>query len=149
MLLRRMDGLHTMNRLRDEMDRLLGDWAGDLAQGGPFGLLGGRGYPALNIWEDGDALVAEAELPGLKMEQIEVLVQGPELTIKGERRSDETRDLVYHRQERGAGAFSRVLRLPVEIQADKVEASLKDGVLTIKLPKAELARSRKIAVKTA
>lgn len=107
-----------------------------------------RSYPALNIWEEGDQLFAEAELPGMGMDDVELFVVGNELTIKGQRRPLADENASYHRRERGVGEFSRTVTLPVEIDSDKVEASLKNGVLTITLPKAEAARPRKISVRT-
>lgn len=104
-------------------------------------------FPALNVWEEGKHFVAEAELPGLSLEDIELNVVGNELHLKGRRQPPEEK-WTYHRRERGAGAFSRVLTLPVDIDADKVEATLKHGVLTITLPKAPEALARKIAIKT-
>lgn len=130
--------------LRREFDRLVEGALGFEPLNG-----GVRPFPALNIWEEGDALVAEAEVPGLSMEDLEVLVQGNELTIKGERREPADEKIVYHRQERGTGQFSRFLNLPVEVDAEKVDASLKNGVLTIRLPKSERAMARKITVRSA
>lgn len=106
-----------------------------------------RPFPALNVWEDGDRLMAEAELPGLRLEDIEVLVVGNELTIKGRRPTPAEIKGSVHRQERGVGEFARTITLPVEIDAEKVEATLKNGVLTVLLPKAEPAKARKIAVR--
>jgi HSP20 family protein len=104
-------------------------------------------FRVLNVWEDGETLVAEAEVPGLTMKDIDVTVVGDELTIKGQRTAHEGAKPVYHRQERGTGAFSRSITLPYEINTDAVEATLRDGILTIRLPKSESARARKIAVK--
>lgn len=106
-----------------------------------------RSFPALNVWEDGDRLMAEAELPGLRLEDIDVLVVGNELTIKGRRPTPSEIKGSIHRQERGVGEFTRAITLPVEIDAEKVEATLKHGVLTVLLPKAEPAKARKIAVR--
>ncbi len=106
--------------------------------------------PGINVWEAGDNFYAEAEVPGLGMDDLEVFVVGNELTIKGRwnaERDDDQR--VFHRRERQRGAFTRVLTLPVDLDAEKVNAVLKDGVLTVTLPKAETARTRKIAVKSA
>ncbi|MCH8807650.1 MAG: Hsp20/alpha crystallin family protein [Planctomycetes bacterium] len=109
-----------------------------------------RAAPGINVWEAGDNFYAEAEVPGLGMDDLEVFVVGNELTIKGRwnaERDDDQR--VFHRRERQRGAFTRVLTLPVDLDAEKVNAVLKDGVLTVTLPKAETARTRKIAVKSA
>ena len=109
-----------------------------------------RGAPGVNVWEAGDNFYAEAEVPGLGMDDLEVFVVGNELTIKGRwnaERDDDKR--VFLRRERERGAFTRMLTLPVDIDAEKVGAVLSDGVLTVTLPRAEAARTRKIAVKTA
>ncbi len=71
-----------------------------------------------------------------------------ELTIKGERAPDERQEASFHRRERGHGKFERVLTLPVDIDEGKVEARLRDGVLTVTLPKSEAVKPRKIKVKT-
>jgi HSP20 family protein len=132
--------------LRSEIDNLFDGFL----RGDPRNVLSGvRPYPALNVWEDHEALYAEAEIPGLRMEDVEVLVNGNELSVKGRRPATEESDSVYHRRERGAGEFARFMTLPTEVDADRVEATLKDGVLLIKLPKAERARARKITVQTA
>ncbi|MBU0639548.1 MAG: Hsp20/alpha crystallin family protein [Planctomycetes bacterium] len=106
-----------------------------------------RTFPALNVWEDGDCFYAEAEVPGFSMDQLEILVAGNELTIKGQRDFTTDEERVYHCRQRGVSEFTRYTMLPAEVDADKVEAALKDGVLNIQLPKAEAARARKIAVK--
>ena len=108
-----------------------------------------RAWPALNLWDAGDALMLETEVPGLSMDNLEILVQGSELTIKGKREWSADENTRYLRRERLSGEFSRTLTLPVDIEADHVEAALKDGVLTVRLPKAEAAKPRKITVKQA
>jgi HSP20 family protein len=106
-------------------------------------------FPALNVWEEGDNLIVEAEVPGLKLEDIELMTVGSELTIKGRRPVTNEPDVTVHRRERGAGDFARKITLPDEIDSTKVEAMLRDGILAIVLPKAEPARARKIPVKAA
>jgi len=138
MLLTR-DPFTTLESLRREMLNTLSGVA-------PAFLQQPRGFPAMNIWEDANCLYAEAEVPGLNMQNIEVFVEGDELTLKGHRDTLDAREYTYHRRERGTGEFSRTLRLPVEINADNVEATIANGVLTIKLPKAETAKARKIKV---
>ena len=150
MVFRRANGANPISQLRDEMDRLVGDFFGPVASSVPARLASAaRGFPPLNVWEDGDNLFAEAEVPGLKNEEIDISVVGNVLTIRGGRGEEPQEGVVYHRQERGVGQFNRVLRLPVDVDANRVEASLKDGVLTIKLPKAESAKPKKIQVKPA
>lgn len=85
----------------------------------------------------------------MKIEDIEVLVVGHEMTVKGERKDAKRDGVTFHRRERGVGTFTRTLRLPSDVDTNKVEAAMKDGVLTITLPKAETAKARKIEVKVA
>lgn len=125
-------------------DRLLegfDDFPRQLALGAP--------YPPLNVWEEGDAFYIEAEVPGLAQEQLHVEVtHRNQVTISGERPAGE-RENRWHRRERGFGSFRRMIRIPAPVDADKVEAKLEDGVLTLTLPKAEEARPRRITVKAA
>jgi HSP20 family protein len=141
---RTMNPFAALNELQREVNRLF-DGYGVGADGGRWARP--TTFPALNVWEDGDALYAEAEIPGVRQEDLEVYAVGNELTINGTRQPREGQDVSYHRRERGTGAFTRVITLPVDIEAEKVQATLKDGVLTVKLPKAEKARPRKITVK--
>jgi HSP20 family protein len=147
MILRRTNGFHPLSQLRGEMDRLVTDF---FAQGGPQARFGvaSRGFPALNVWEDGETIFAEAEVPGLKADDIDISVVGNELTLRGRRGGESREGVAYHRQERGVGEFNRVIRLPVEVNASKVEASLNHGVLLVHLPKAETAKPKKIQVST-
>jgi HSP20 family protein len=131
-----------VRQLHDEMDRLIaGIWGPGLGNGS-----GGRALPALNVWETESDLWAEAELPGVAQDQLEISVVGGELTIKGERQAPKHGESMFHRRERSSGKFSRTVRLPMEVDADRVQARLKDGVLTVQLPKAEVAKPRKIKV---
>ena len=131
--------------LRREIDRLFNGFLGAEA----FAPSVARPFPALNLWEDGDRLLAEAEVPGMDLSDLEIFIQGNELTVKGHRKPLEDASAVYHRRERGTGEFTRFLTLPNDVDSNRVEAVLKDGVLTIVMPKAEHARARKITVKTA
>lgn len=145
MLARRTNGLHPLGQLKAEMDRLWGDFlSAPLAWQRTGGA--GRAFPALNVWEEGDHLVAEAELPGMKTEDVEVAVVGNELTIKGRRGESAPEGVVHHRRERAVGEFTRSLRIPVEVDSSKVQAEMRDGVLRVTLPKAEAAKPRKIKV---
>ena len=147
MVLYRLNRTHPAQRLKWDMNRMFSD----VFQGRFGGFVpdrsGGNPFPALNVWEDDQALYAEAEMPGLSMNDIEVFVHGDELTVKGERKSNDDESVTYHCRERGFGTFSRVLRIPVEVNPENIEANLRDGVLTIKLPKVEAVQPRKITVK--
>ena len=132
--------------LRRDLDRLVRELQTGFACAGPFDE---HCFPALNVWEDGERLYAEAEVPGFKTEDIEVSVTSDQLTIKGRRESAAKEGTTAHRRERCTREFARTLTLPVEVDADKIEATLKDGVLAIVMPKAQAARKRKITVKAA
>jgi len=144
MVFRQIGGRHPVAQMRQEMDRLLSGFLGNVAESGwP---LVGRSRPAVNVWEDAGAIYVELELPGVKKDELEIAVAGGELSIKVERPEVEQKGVTYHRRERGIGSFARILRLPVDVDPDKVEAELVGGVLTITLPKSEAARPRKIEV---
>lgn len=131
-----------MNRLRGEMDRLFGR-----SNGGSRQLLSPTEYPALNLWEDDESLFVEAELPGMNLEDLEIFVTGGnQLTISGERKEPASDGVSWHRRERGYGRFTRVIELPVLVNEERVEADFKRGALTIKLPKHEEAKPRRITV---
>jgi HSP20 family protein len=129
-----------VNRLHNELNRQFGRCGeGDRSLA--------RSYPALNVWEDQEKLHVEAELPGMEMDDLEILIHGNELTIKGERKKPELKDASWRRRERGFGRFSRALELPDDVDAEKVEAHFRNGVLLIELPKREEAKPRRIEVK--
>ena len=106
-------------------------------------------HPALNLWDDGENFHVETELPGFRIDDIDLAVAGAELQLRGKRVFQAKEGWKIHRQERTSGEFSRSIRFAAEIDADKVEAALKDGVLRILLPKAPSAKPRKIEVKVA
>lgn len=135
-----------LGQLRDEVDRLFNDFMGGLSQFPAPAFVGRRGFPALNVWETNEAVYVEAELPGLSADDLDINVVGRDLTLKGSRQSAPGEGMTFHRRERAAGDFTRHLKLPSEVNADAVEATLREGVLQIKLPKAEAARPRKINV---
>jgi HSP20 family protein len=102
---------------------------------------------ALDVYETDDAFVVKASLPGVKPEDLDVHVEDNVLTVRGEAKEEEkVENARYHWQERWFGEFERSVRLPSQVAADKVEANLKDGVLTINVPKAEEAKPRKVSV---
>ncbi|MHB1423379.1 MAG: Hsp20/alpha crystallin family protein [Gemmataceae bacterium] len=131
-----------LQQFQEEMNRLFDRWG----NGNGFG--SASAFPALNVWEDGEQVHVEAELPGLDLKNVEIYVSGGnQLTIKGERKANLPEKGVWHRQERVFGAFTRSLTLPFAVDADKVDGRLENGVLHIQLSKHESARPRKIAVK--
>jgi HSP20 family protein len=104
-------------------------------------------YPAINLWTNENGQMISAEMPGIRPEDLNIDVTGDSLSISGERKPDEiVKEARYHRRERGHGLFSRTIQLPFMVDTHKVEASFKNGVLLIHLPRAEADRPRKIAI---
>ena len=112
-----------------------------------FGPRAGMSGPAVNVWSDQNHVYAEADLPGVDSNKIDVTVtDGNKLTITGERVLPSTENAVWVRQERPAGTFTREFELPVVVDADRVQAKYEHGVLKLTLPKSEAAKPRKINV---
>jgi HSP20 family protein len=104
-------------------------------------------FPAVNLTEDNDKYYVRAELPGIKADALEIEVQNRSLTIAGERTIEsEGENVRYHRREREAGKFSRIISLPGDIDAGKVDAKMVDGMLTVAIAKLESSKPRKITV---
>lgn len=103
--------------------------------------------PAMNVWEDEASYFVEAEVPGLRAEDLEIVVVGGEVTISGSRKDPLADTKQLHRKERSTGQFKRVVKLETQLNPGAVEASLKDGILTITLPKAEETKPRKIVIR--
>jgi HSP20 family protein len=119
----------------------------------PAGRLGDweRGWtPAVDMVDHDDEIVLRADLPGLDEKDIEVRVHDHVLTIQGERKEEtEEKKEDYYYSERSYGAFARTLSLPAGVEADKVKATFKKGVLEVHLPKAKEAKAKKIEIKAA
>ena len=110
--------------------------------------LGQAGWlPAVDVRESEEAFVFTAELPGISGEAVEITVEDGILTLSGERRfNEEDEEKNYRRIERAYGSFSRSFRLPSAVDAEKIEATFADGLLTVTVPKAEIAKARKIDI---
>lgn len=133
-----------MNRLQNEMNRVFGRFDG----GDALAAAAGSVYPALNVWEDDERLYVEAELPGMQLSDLGIYVNGSNhLSIQGERKPPSVGSGTWHRRERGHGKFSRLFELPSDVDADRVQATFTDGVLTVELPKREEDKPRRISVK--
>jgi len=127
--------------LRDEMDRLFG-----LTTPRDFNLFNGWS-PALDIYQDKDDVVVKVELPGIKKEEISISMHEGMLSISGERKIEgKAAEGDTFRRERFYGKFHRTMALPAAVDANKVKAAYKDGVLTVTLPKAEEAKPKQIEV---
>ena len=129
-----------MDRLQREMNRLFDHYE---RSGSPL-----SGYPAVNVWMNDEAAVITAELPGVDVKDLDISVVGETVTFSGERKVDDLpKDVTYHRQERGAGKFSRTIDLPFTLDSGKVQATLEKGILRVLLPRSEKDKPRKVMVK--
>jgi len=133
-----------LERLKRQMDLLSEGVFGGALAGASAGV-----FPLMNVTEDKDNYYIRAELPGIKSDELDISVTGDTLSIAGERKiSEEKGDVKYHRREREAGKFSRIVNLPSQINTAKVDAKCVDGLLTIVMPKAETAKQKQIVVKS-
>ncbi len=141
----RYDPLGEMVTLRQAMDRLFEDsFVNPLTW---RTVNGTQLTPPVDVHQTEDEIVVSAALPGAKPEEVEITVTGQTLLIRGEMKADETIDREkYVYRERRYGSFARQLELPVQIQGEKAAASFSDGVLTVRIPKAEEVKPRQIRV---
>ncbi len=139
-----------LDRFKREIDKIFEDFFTP----GRFPTLFGRAreeeystFPAVDVYDDKDNVMVKAEVPGLRKDDIEIQIKGRDLVIKGEKKKEEEiKDENYYYAERVYGAFSRVVRLPVDVKADQVKAKFKNGILEIVLPKVEEAKPKEIKV---
>lgn len=142
----RYDPLGEMVSLRQAMDRLFEDsFVSPLSW---RTISGGESItPAIDVHETADDVVVTAALPGVKPEDVDITMTGQSLTLKGELKADETIDRdQYLYRERRYGTFTRSLQLPVRVQGEGAEATFSDGVLTLRIPKAEEVKPRQIRI---
>ena len=131
-----------MERVQREMNKILNNFSGDR----PRNI---SAFPAMNAWTTDEEEVVTAALPGLSPEDVELTIVNDVLTLSGERKSQEpTEELRYHRRERVDGKFSRSIQLSFPVDSNKVAASYENGILTVRLPRAEADKPRKISVKS-
>lgn len=124
--------------LQSEVNRLFEDATG----------YGSRGFPAINVWSNPDETIVAAEVPGVDAQALDLNVMGNTLTISGLRNQTEVSEKEkFLRRERGFGSFTRTVELPYTADSEKVEATYKNGILKIVLPRAEADKPRKITVK--
>jgi HSP20 family protein len=149
------DVIREMDALRREVDRAFRDAGLGRIRSPRFDVSflpgrGARAYPLLNVSEDEQAYRVEALAPGIDLDSLQVSVLENRLTVSGEKKATDGGDVAadaYHRVERAAGRFARQIALPGLVEAAKVDASYRDGILEITLPKAESARPREIEVR--
>lgn len=129
-------------RVRQQMDRLFED-AMTPYQRPPAGV-----FPLVNLTEDTESYYIRAELPGIEAKELDIQATGNNIAISGERKIAPVEEgSKYHRREREAGKFSRAIALPGDIDTNKVDATLEDGILTVVVAKAEAAKPKQITVK--
>lgn len=128
--------------MRRQFDRLLNVFSA-VPQRAP----GAGVFPQLNVTEDANKFYLRAELPGVKSDALDIQATGKTISISGERKIIKENDTArYHRREREAGKFSRVMAMPSDIDPDRIEARLENGILTVMVPKSEAAKPRQIKV---
>jgi len=142
---RPVDAFQNLRRLNSFLDEAIGGFP----FGGESGALTAAWAPAVDVFEGKDAVKIVAELPGVKAEDVKISLENQTLTLRGEKRqvAEEKTERV-HRYERTYGAFERTFALPGTIDADRIEASYAEGLLTVTLPKVERARPRQIEIRT-
>ncbi len=133
---------------QDRLNRLFNETMGRFV--GNEGTRSGAWVPSVDIYETEQDIVLTAELPGVDPKDVEATVHEGTLYLKGERKYEkEVKEESYHHVERAYGSFARSFELPASVDADKVQAEFKDGVLTLTMPKKEEARAKKIKISTA
>jgi len=139
-----LDPINGLLNLQRELDRafnnpLMSD----------FGLSGRGVYPPVNVFSNQDGYLVKMEAPGLNPEHLNIEAHGRTLTLRGKREAVVPQGGSFHRRERNSGEFSRSLQLPADLDLTRAEASYKQGMLTLRIPKKEEAKPRQIAVKAA
>jgi HSP20 family protein len=141
----RYDPFRDLRTLQEEVNRL---FSTNLTQGfSGEGIGRGAWNPSVDIYENKDQIVLEAELPGMKREDFELTVENNVITLRGERQFEKKDDSDnYHRVERSYGSFTRSFTLPQTVSADTATAEYRNGVLRVTLPKREETKARRIQV---
>jgi HSP20 family protein len=129
--------LDEMDRIFDGVERPLG------LRSVPRGT-----FPAVNVYDRGDAAVLTAEMPGVDAKDLELTVLGDSVTLKGERKDEPAKGERYYRKERPFGSFVRTVTLPAPVDPDSVRAEYRDGILTVCMEKEARARARKVEIKS-
>jgi HSP20 family protein len=143
----RWDPFRDLLSIQDEMNTLFNRAYGERAPGEGAEQRQRLWAPALDIAEQKDAYLVQVELPGVRPDDLDITLEDGLLTIQGERRfTQESSEQQFHRIERRYGRFRRSITLPTQVQADAIEASFEDGLLTVRVPKAEEAKPRRINV---
>jgi HSP20 family protein len=139
----RLDPFRDLWTFRSAMERLF-----DEAVGQSGSALGTFGSPAIDLYQTTDDVIIKASLPGVRAKDLNISVTGDVLTLRGEVQEEKgTEGTQYHVKERRYGSFTRSITLPAAVVADKADAQFDDGILTLRLPKAEEVKPKTITVK--
>src|SRR5438876_9366515 len=141
----RYDAFRDLRAVQDEVNQL---FTGNMGRFDDEGIARGSWSPSVDIYENKDQIVLEAELPGMKREDFDLSVENNTITLRGERhfeKKDETDN--YHRVERAYGSFTRSFTLPNTVTAEGATAEYSNGVLRVVLPKREETKARRIEIK--
>lgn len=139
------DPFREMRNLQDEVNRL---FSSSFSRGGDNELMRGAWSPSVDIYENQDQIVLEAELPGMKPEDVEISIENNVLTIHGERKFEKKAEGDnFHRVERSYGSFTRSFTLPPTVSSENANAEFENGVLRLTLAKREEAKPRRIEIK--
>ena len=131
------DTLRELQRAMEES--LASDWLGRSTAGA-------GAYPPVNVFQQGDDLLVVAEMPGVSKGDLDISIKGNQLRISGKKAANYGDGISVHRQERSFGAFDRTFTLPLEIDAENVKAEYRDGILALRLSRAEHEKSKKIEI---
>jgi HSP20 family protein len=146
MTLVRWDPFRELVTMSDRLNRMLAEPSTLAREGEPYGTW----VPPVDIFEKDDTLFLRAELPGMRKEDIDLRIENGVLTLTGERRRDEVLTRATgHRLERMYGTFTRSFTLPTTVDAGRIAASYRDGVLEIQLPKSEASKPKRVEIRTA
>lgn len=133
--------------IQDEMNRLFNDFFGRVPSRFEADWTPSEWSPSVDIFETKDDILIKAEVPGMKKEDIKITLQDNVLTLKGESKQEkEEKETNFYRMERSYGSFVRSFNLPTVVQADRIKASYKDGILSITLSKAEEVKPKQIPI---
>jgi HSP20 family protein len=140
MVLRMRDPFATLLAVQRAMENATrSDWFGTRTSG--------RGsFPPVNVFSEGDDYVVVAELAGVKKEDLDVEVKGDTVRIQGKKTVEQSDGVSVHRRERAEGQFDRTLAFPAQLNAAKAAADYRDGVLTLRLPRAESEKARSVTI---
>src|SRR6185295_1400283 len=141
----RYDPFRDLRTLQEEVNRL---FSTNLTRGfGEEGIGAGAWNPSVDIYENKDQIVLEAELPGMKRDDFELSVENNVITLRGERQFEKKEEADnYHRVERSYGSFTRSFTLPQSVSAEGATAEYRNGVLRVTLPKREETKARRIKI---